>query len=297
MRRRRDNSDRGSNMINKFQSGGKVYRILATISMLGIFLAAGILVLSGTGVFEISAAIFGTVAMIGILCLAITAVLPWVQRIEKNENKIVSIVFISVIAACAVLWIVCDWLIVAIVTNHNAGIALLWSIKIAIILSLQLMVADVVAAMLIRFKKTFLILQCITYFSFVFIDFYFTFLVCCIRIVGEEVKISDAFAFLGSPAMITLIVLAFVYASISNFILKRMQQSRLRNMVNNYYDGGQTTTAGNDVREVEVPQETIQEMPKETPEEKLEKLKKLYDQQLISQEDYEAKKAEIIKDL
>ena len=39
------------------------------------------------------------------------------------------------------------------------------------------------------------------------------------------------------------------------------------------------------------------EEPKETPEEKLEKLKKLYEQELISKEDYEAKKAEIVKDL
>ena len=283
--------DRGLSMEQRFREGGKLYKILATISMVGIFLAAGILVLAGTGVFKISAGVFGTIAMIGILCLALISMLPWVRRFERNEYKSVAIAFMAVISTCAVLWIVSDWLIVAMVNNHNAGVALLWFVKIAIILSLQLMVADVVAVMLLRFGKSYLPFQIITYLSYAFIDFYLTFLLCCIHINGGDIKLSPAFGALGGKAMITLIVLAVVYAAISSSILRFVQQRRLRNMVMDYHEGKLSYV---DQEEAEEPKA---EEPKETPEEKLEKLKKLYEQELISKEDYEAKKAEIVKDL
>ena len=166
MRRRKRAVIPGESMVDKFQSGGKLYKIMASISMLGVFLAAGILVLATTQVLKISAGLFGTVVMIGILCIAIVSTLPWIRRIEKNEYKTVAIAFISVIGACALLWIISDWLVVAMITNHNATIALLWVVKIAVILSLQLMVADVVAIMYLKFGKTYLPFQIITYLSY-----------------------------------------------------------------------------------------------------------------------------------
>lgn len=289
-RRRRNNLDRYDDLAEKFRNGGKLYKILASISMVGIFLAAGILVLAGTGVFKISAGVFGTVAMIGILCLALVSMLPWVRRFENGEYKKIAIAFMAVISTCAVLWIVSDWLIVAMVNNLNAGVALLWFVKIAIILSLQLMVADVVAVMLLRFGKSYLPFQIITYLSYLFIDFYVTFLLCCIMINGGDIKLSPAFGVFGSKAMISLIVLAVVYAVISSSILRFVQQRRFRNMVNDYNEGKFDKVDDN-------AEEPVKEEPKETTEEKLEKIKKLYEQELITKEEYEAKKTEIIKDL
>ena len=287
--RRRDPIGRGPTLGERFESGGTLYKILTTVSIVGIFIAAGILVLAATQVFKLSAGLFGTVAMIGILCLALVSMLPWVRRFERNENKPVAIAFMSVISACAVLWIVSDWLIVAMVTSGVGGVALLWFVKIAIILSLQLMVADVVAVMVLRFGKTYLPFQIITYLSYAFIDFYVTFLLCCIHINGGDIQVGPAFGVFGSKAMIALISLAVVFAAISSSILRFIQTRRLRNMINDYSEGRLSGQA---------PQEGAkEEEPKETPEEKLEKLKKLYEQELISKEDYEAKKAEIVKDL
>lgn len=295
-RRPKNDVERGLSVLDRIQSGGKLYKIMASISMLGVFLAAGILVLATTQVLKISAGLFGTVVMIGILCIAIVSTLPWIRRIEKNEYKTVAIAFISVIGACALLWIISDWLVVAMITNHNATIALLWVVKIAVILSLQLMVADVVAMMYLKFGKTYLPFQIITYLSYGFIDFYLTFLFCCIHISGEDISLSPAFGILGSKWMITLIVLAVVYAAISNSILKNIQARRLRNMVNDYSDGKLDGQTDEDVLKKEENEE-VKDEPKETPAEKLEKIKKLYEQELITKEEYEAKKSEILKDL
>ena len=294
MRRHIDDMDRKLNIAQKFADGGRLYKLLATIAMVGIFVAAGIIVLAATQVLKISPGLFGTAVMIGILSLALISILPWIRRIENNEYKTVSIAFVSVIAVCAVLWIISDWLVVAMITNHNAGVALLWFVKIAIILSLQLMVADVVAVMYLRFKKSYMPFQIITYLSYGFIDFYLTFLLCCINIADGKIKVSNAFGLLGSHLMIALIALAVVYAAISSSILRFIQERRKRNMVNDYYEGKiKNLDTDEEVQEKEEPKEE----PKETPEQKLEKLKKLYDQELITKEDYEAKKAEIMKEL
>ena len=116
-RRPRNDVERGLSVLDRIQNGGKLYKIIASLSMIGTFLAAGILVLASTQVLKISAGLFGTVVMIGILCLGLVSTLPWIRRIEKNEYKSIAIAFISVIGVCALLWIISDWLVVAIITH------------------------------------------------------------------------------------------------------------------------------------------------------------------------------------
>ena len=290
-----EDMERRRQRLENFRNGGKLYKTLVSIAIVGVFLAAGIIVLGTTGTFNLSAGLFGTAAMIGILCLGILTTLQWIKKIEEKKYMTVSFVFIGLIATCMVLWIVCDWLIVALVNSANpesTGIALLWVIKIAVILSLQLMVANVVAMVVLKYRKNMIAFQVITYLSYAFIDFYFTFMLLCIRIKSNTIELSDNFGVLGSQAMITLIVLAFVYAIISSSIVKSVEARRLRRMTNAYYNG-------RDLEEQEyMAKEEKKEEPKfETAEEKLAKLKKLYEQELITKEEYESKKADIMKEL
>ena len=290
MRRRTVQS--GVNLAQRFSEGGKLYRTLVSIAIGGIFLAAGIVVLGVTGIFTLSAFLFGIVGMIGILCLGLVSILPWIRRIEKGEFKKVSIAFICVIGACALLWIVCDWLLVAIFKNptDSSAIALLWFVKIAVILSLQLMVADIIATFRLKYGNSFLPFQIITYLSYAFIDFYLTFMLLCIIIKGNNVELSPAFAALGSQAMITLVVLAVVYAIISSSIIKHVEGRRIRNMSEDYH----TVTIKEEVEEQQAQEEIVKE---ESTEEKLAKIKKLYEQELITQEEYEQKKSDLLKNI
>ena len=302
--RRLEELERRRQRVENFRRGGLLYRTLVSIAIVGVFLAAGIIVLGTTGTFKLSAGLFGTAAMIGILCLGILSALPWVKKIEENKYKMVAFVFIGLIAACMVLWIISDWLIVSIVNRGAAGedientaYALLWFIKIAIILSLQLMLANVVAMLVLKYRNTMIAFQVITYASYAFIDFYLTFLFMCIRLFrnssGEpDVALSESFGILGSQPMVTLLILAIVYAAISSSIVKSVEARRLRRMTNDYYNG-------RDLDETNpINNEEPKEEPKvETTEEKLAKLKKLYEQELISKEEYEQKRADLLKDL
>ena len=291
--RRRNDLDHIVRHTQSFSEGGKLYKTLVSIAIGGVFLAAGILTLGFTGTFKLSAWLFGVVGMIAILCLGLVSILPWIRKIEKGEFKKVAITFICVIAACALLWIVCDWLLVAIFKNPTAGsaTALFWFVKFAIILSLQLMVADIIAAFRLKYGNSFLPFQIITYCSYAFIDFYFTFLLVCVNLIGDKLEVSPAFAFLGNQFMITLVALAFVYAIISSSIIKRVEGRRMRNAADEYH----TIEVKEEIEAQEAAE--AEKTAEESTEDKLAKIKKLYEQELITKEEYEQKKSDLLKDI
>ena len=292
------------NTTRKLGEHGLLYRVLKTISIAGIFVAAGIIVVTLLNAnLQLDATLWGVIATVAILCINIISALPWIGRIERKELLKTSIVFVCLIAATALLWTICLWLAVFIYKSGSSEhvLALLQTIKITILISLQFMIATVVGNIVVKCKKTMIVFQVITYLSYAYIDFYLSFLLLCIVIdPGVGITVNETASFLFRPVMGTIAGLALVYALISNAIFKRLETSKARDVVEdlarNPNNPQQPSVQINVVGAQPAP--AAQPAPEQTDvRAKLENLKKLKEDGLITEEEYNKKREEILKNM
>ncbi len=275
--------------------GGKIYRTISSTAILGIFIAVAILVFAILGFFSLSSGVFGLIFSIAVICISLISSLPWIKRLEDGVLKKASIIFISFIVITAVLWIVAVWLGVMLYNKSVSGevadkevAGVLLFVKIATITSTQLMIASSIGNNVVKFKKTMLVLQAVTYASFLFIDFYLVYLLACINIdpaSSEIISIADGISFLGNRWMIAFLILSVIFIGISSGIIRAIDNRRMRSASEHLIIHQENLSKAQN------------ESVKEKVEDKLAKLKDLHERELISTEEYETKRKELLKDI
>ena len=285
-----------------FMKGGKIYKTISSIAITGIFVAVGILVLALTGNLKLSPALFGLMFSIAVLCMGLITTLPWVRRIERNQVKKLSLVFIGFIGLCALLWLITIWVVVGLINqgsavSDNAIAGTMLFVQITIVLSMQLLITTFIGSMILRFGKELIPFQIITGISYLFLDFYITFALLCIRInpAIPDLSVADSISILGSNAMITLLVLSLAFMGVSAGVMKSIETRRIRHTTEILVEKDSPLFDNVDNGENDTQQ--AQSQGKESPEDRLEKLKKLYEQNLITEEEYNSKRADILKDM
>lgn len=296
--------------------GGKLYKAINTCAIIGLFVAVAIIVLMFLGTIKLTSSVVGIVIAIAILCFSCILALPWIRKIENNEFKILSYVFLGIVAVSCILWIVSDIVVISqykaikgammkgsITPEEDARllsgiIASLNYLKSAIFISIQFSVASFVATTITKYKKTMLPFQVITYVSYLFCDFWISGFIFSINIKKTETMsgfsdVADVFSlnqnflkFLTSKTMITLFILFIAFVILSNTIMKRQETRRMKNATETLENGTKGESA-----------QVADKAPSETPEEKLRKLKDMFEKELITKEEYEAKKSDILKDM
>lgn len=298
--------------------GGKLYKIINTCAIVGLFVAVGIVVLMITQTIKFSSSIIGLVIAIGILCFSCILALPWIRKIENNEFKILSYVFLGLIAVSCVLWIVSDIVIIheykeiksAVngsnmtdeenVKFFNGIVGALNYLKASVFISVQFSVASFIATSITKYKKTLIPFQAIAYTSYAVCDFWFSGFLFALNIKKASsvsgLDISDVFSvnsnmvkFLVSKAMLTIFILAVAYVIVANAVIKRMEQRKVKYATDDLANGRVPAPQGGAT--------VATEPEKETAQERLEKLKSMFDNKLITEEEYNQKKAEILKDM
>ncbi len=276
----------------------RLYKLVSNIAVIGIFTSIAILVLGIFKIFTMTSFIFGIVATIAVISIACFLILPWVRRFGNGENKTISLVFMGLILVCAILWLVCIYMFIGIYNKAKVdgfdSKSLLNSlnfVKITLVISLQFLMASLIAETVIRYKSKMIIFQAITYLSNLFFDFYITFFLCCLSISGDGIDLSDKVKILGNKVMLVLFIISIIYMAVSNAIMKKQEAKRMELAVQSGFniDGTKKQTQPKQTEEV------VEEVKK--PEEKLESLKNMLDKNLITQEEYDKKREEILKDM
>ncbi len=290
---------------NRFHSSagekeGKVYKILTTVALVGIFLAVGILVV-GLAQNFLTAGVSLTLGLIATICLSIILCLPWIKKLENNKYRITSIVFLAIIGLCALLWLISCFVIYAMYQNAKSESAAgltgsLRFLKVVLILTIQFICAQTIATTIINYQKNYIVFQVIMYISNVFVDLYVTCFLLCIAIKdgtggSPELFINDQFiSFLFTPAMYTLFALFLVYTAICSGILNRIQRGKQKiaaEVIEN--NNNVSVTETNEVKPARLSKEEIKA--------RLENLKDMLDSGLITQEEYDARRGEILKEI
>lgn len=279
----------------------KTYKVLQTIAIIGMFIIAALLILGIMGIIKLGANLFTAMGLIFVLCMGCLMALPWANYLSNKMYKVVSIVFLVITAVCCILWIIVVVMLRSIISSLGAETfdeARLWSllnfIKVATMITIQFITATYIATCIIRYKKTMIVFQVISYIGVVFLDIYGTLLINCLVISGSSISINQALgSFLFSRIMFTILLFAIAFAAIANIALSRnldrkMKESLISSMEKQERAEEKAEKNGTGSSETE---------GKESAEVRLEKLKKAYESDLITKEEYEKKREEILKDL
>ena len=159
-------------------------------------------------------------------------------------------------------------------------------IKITAIISLQILISSLIANTIIRYKKELIVFQVITYASNLFFYFYVTCFLLCLKIDPQEgLEIAKSINFLFTKFMFVLFLISIAFMSISSKIMKTIDTRRFKKAVDNY------NSTKTDQTQTPAPQ------LKGPIEERLQKLQAMLKNNLITQEEYNKKREEILKDL
>lgn len=271
----------------------KLYKSIQTIAIVGLLGAVSLLVLGIGDIIPFSSGLLVLIGVIATICGCCLLACPWIRRLENNDLKILCFVFLGLIAVVCILWIICIFQIQRIYKISNdetisdevadkTMLGILKFFKASAIISIQFVTASTIASTLAKYRKSYLPIQVIMYASHIFVDFYVTFFMCCITTVNGDLKINDNISILWSKFMVILFVLALLYVIITNAVLKRIEGKRITNLTE-------------DVAMSQAYTQSSPESKTESAEEKLLSLKTFYEKELITKEEYEAKRSEIIK--
>ena len=288
----------------------RLYKLVSNIAIIGVFASVAILVLGIFKIFKMNSFIFGIVATIAVLSIACFLLLPWVRRLGNGERKKVALVFMALIIACAILWLICVYMFIGIYNKSKIEgfeskslVTPLNFVKVTLIISLQFLMASLVAETIIRYEKKMIVFQAITYLSNLFFDFYITFFLGCLSITSKGMALSSKAKILGNKFMVVMFVISILYMAISSAIMKKQEAKQLVMAVHDNYniDGTRKTEKQRTVKEMlgdkAESADVETEVVSQKPEEKLESLKNMLDKNLITQEEYDKKREEILKDM
>ena len=285
------------------QKGGKAYRWLFNISLFALFVPVAVLVVGAVRQYLTSSLVLwmSIVAIIGFSCIV---ALYWVRFLEANEHKIVSIVFLSLTILNAVIWIASAIVIVNLYRNLRDGNAnfdypnALNFIKVVLVITLQIVTANFIARMIIKYKKTYIGVQVIAYASHAYIDLWLTLLLWCIGIKATDFSFNwNLFNLIIGPTMMTLFVLALIYSVLVNSIIKSTDRRKIIRMADKFDEMDEENITPETFKKPTEKTAETEQKTKQSVEEKLAKLKDLFDKNLITEEEYNTKRNDILSDM
>lgn len=264
----------------------KLYRLIQTIAVIGMFASVALAIMMSFNVLKYSAAMLSLVLVILVVSISCMMVLPWVKQLSKSEFKILCYVMFGLTAFSCVLWaadIIVGVKIADAVKAENAAQLLgqLKFLQISLFLTFQIVVANSVASCVVKYRKTMVAFQVITYISNLYIDLYGSIALFCVKISNDGLSFANNVSFISNKISIMFAVMALAFVIISNWVVKRMDKRRQRDALAPMFE--------DDKKQNQAGEKTVQQ--------KLKELKEMLDNNLISEEEYAKKRDDLINQL
>ncbi|MDE6013855.1 MAG: SHOCT domain-containing protein [Anaeroplasmataceae bacterium] len=280
---------------------GKIYKLVQLIAISVILAAATLLIFEVSQLLKIGSTANGMIFSVGVIGLGGFFALPWVrvfESVEEKPFKITGIVFLALIGVCVILWIVCVWQIIGLVKNIGSDevidklVRSLNVIRASIIVSIQIVIASNIVMNVIKYRKTLLPYQILSGVSKLYIDFYITLVFTAVTITTDGLKLSSTATILTNKWLLPLLVVFIMFTIFPSAVFKRADRRRLlaakkedmKEIFTNNQPQASNTNASNN-------------LDGDSVEKKLQKIKTLLDNGLITQEEYDAKRAEILSNI
>lgn len=273
----------------------KLQKIFQAITIASTFVVVGLLILMIMGVFPKSRTLVDLLLVVGIICFGSISCMSVARWMEDKSKRIAIWCVLVLTGVTCLLWIVFVFIgqgfidgVIAGKTTEAGLRGILIFTKITIFLTIQTALVNLVISNLFYFGKRMIAFQVIMYISNAIMDLWLSvlFLGLGINANGEFYFTS---AFLLGRAWITLFILAVAYTIVSGAIVKGVQKRRMREIAFQNNEQVKYKEQNQETKETKVDETSV--------EARLHKLDKLRADNLISEEDYKAKKAKILEDL
>ena len=283
------------NKQNKTFGKFNLFKLLQNAAVIGLFLVVGLIVLFTTNMLPRSITSIEFTIAVGLLFVGILLVLPWAKYLEQKEYKIVSLVFLIGTGVCVLLWLICTFVICGAIRHESANTGILHLIRITLIVSLQILIASFVGKFIIKYRNKYIPFQAITYLSLVYIDFWICTLVCGLIIKTNSVDYSQAVKdVVFTRGAVSFLVLALVYLITATTVITNARKRRVRNSILARNRKLNQDIGIMDMFDDEYGEEETEKKDTNNVEAQLEKIKSMLDKGLITKEEYDAKRKDII---
>ncbi|MDE7164944.1 MAG: SHOCT domain-containing protein [Clostridiales bacterium] len=290
---------------------GKLYNMIRLAAITVILIAAVLLILEIPifGILELGTTANGIIISIGVVGVGGFVALPWVRVFESFKDKrykITAIAFLAMVGVCVILWIVCAWLIVGLIDKGMSGanedilkdlLSSLNVIRVAIIISLQFIVASYIAKNIIKYNKTLLPYQVLAGASQLYIDFYVCLLLTAVTITVDGAELSSTAVFLTNMWVHALLAIFIVIAIFPNMVFRRVDRRRLLEARAAAQNGAADDKPVADNATTDTIKDSADNVDNAPVDEKLNKIKELLDKGLITQEEYDKKREDILNSI
>lgn len=286
----------------------KIFKLLQSLSIYLMIACVAIVVVAVFGYIKMNSFLFTLIAILFVLALALSLCLPWAKRLTDKRLKILSIVFLSIIASCALCWIISIIMCNIIFTNvvkldvseakFRSYLRMFAFIKFTLIYTVVIFIASEIAGNISKFGKEKLVLQILNALGYIVMGIVIIALLNIVTIRENAKELSDTFGISkGSIAVLKskLLWMSFVMAVFIVAITNGLTKAQYARMQKNLADKeiyGQNNDYEID-KKLELSQ-TAKEEQKEDIEVKLDKLKSMLDNNIITQEEYDQKRKDII---
>lgn len=275
----------------------KLQKIFSTISITSLFVVVGLVVLMIGGTIKSSRFMWDLVLIVGIVSFSCVSCLSVARYVEDKEKRIPAFIVIGLTGLTCILWIIALFVGQGFIdkirggTAEGANLVHTWNfIKIVIFITVQTAFANLIVTYLFWFKNRLIPFQVVMYLSNGIVDLWLS-LVLLSSGFSESKGAYANLPWLYSREVITILVISFMYMMISTMLIRRFFRRKVV-----------VTTQGYDPRmdlEVEVEDDVASKKEEEKPsvEERIKKLDNLKAGGLITEEEYNAKKAKILEDI
>lgn len=283
---------------------GKLYKIIQLVAVLLLILPIALFIFSFFHVFDLN--VTGSGVLISIMIVGIGGLngLPWVrifERIKDKRFRIMSIVFMALVGVVVVLWLVCAWQIIAVVDKALSNpdgdelvvdvINIINTMRGVFIASLQIMIASAVATNIVKYRKTMMVYQALNGAALLYMDFYISLLMTAITVNSDiEPTLSATAGWIISPVLGALFFVALIILGVVGSVFTRAERRRLIATANEA--AGSEKSSDSDKKF-----DGAASADTESEADKFKKLQELYDSGMITKEEFEQKRAEILNRL
>ena len=275
----------------------KLQKIFSTISITSLFVVVGLVVLMIGGTIKSSRFMWDLVLIVGIVSFSCVSCLSVARYVEDKEKRIPAFIVIGLTGLTCILWIIALFVGQGFIdkirggTAEGANLVHTWNfIKIVIFITVQTAFANLIVTYLFWFKNRLIPFQVVMYLSNGIVDLWLS-LVLLSSGFSESKGAYANLPWLYSREVITILVISFMYMMISTMLIRRFFRRKVVVTTHNYDPNMEI--------EVETKEETAgKEVEKQpTVEERIKKLDTLKAGGLITEEEYNAKKAKILEEL
>lgn len=219
---------------------GKVTKVLSSISILGLFAVAGIIVLLITGTLGPASdnrLLILSLAIVGFICLGSILVTPWVRYLEQGKHKTLAWIFTAFVIVCVILWIVGSFIVNGLIDKINAetitegyAVGTIKFVRITLIITLQFIAANFIASNMLRYGTRMIPFQIVAYISYAYVDYWLSMLLSAISLPKVDGKYDIQLNTWVTDIIFkriswTLLILAFVWIIVANTIISSIQKN------------------------------------------------------------------------